>query len=344
MSDAPLNEQSAIEQGAPTSTTAQATAVAHGPGAQLAAHRQARGFTIEQVANQLNLAPRQIQALEEDNYAALPGIVIARGFIRAYAKLLKVDPAPLVSQMQGEAATPMESSHIKQALSGSFSESHLPTAARSGSLSKGVIATMLAVVVIIAAFVAYWLGWLPGLSEFATETSEKAKTPHSSQAPQTNAPSISHSEILPPAAAQGAQSAAFAAKEASLPNHPVTNEAQAPVPAAASASAEASVAPAPIQKQESHDNTPVKPETGAPQGKNLLVIKAQEDTWVEARAADNTVLISHLIPAGSTETLSVNKPISLTIGNAGGVEMTLRGNPVDVKRTAKNNVAHINLK
>src|ERR1700736_2109394 len=66
------------------------------PGAQLAAQRQALNWSIEQVANQLNLAPRQIQAIEADNYAALPGMASVRGFIRAYAKLLKIDAAPLL--------------------------------------------------------------------------------------------------------------------------------------------------------------------------------------------------------------------------------------------------------
>ena len=62
-------------------------------GTRLSAEREALGWSVEQVASQLNLAPRQIQALEQDNYAALPGIASVRGFIRAYAKLLKIDPA-----------------------------------------------------------------------------------------------------------------------------------------------------------------------------------------------------------------------------------------------------------
>ena len=65
------------------------------PGAELARQREARGWTVAEVADQLNLAARQIAALEADNYAALPGMAIVRGFIRAYAKLLKIDATPL---------------------------------------------------------------------------------------------------------------------------------------------------------------------------------------------------------------------------------------------------------
>ncbi len=56
--------------------------------------RESKEWTIAYVASQLNLAPRQIHALETDNYAALPGLVSVRGFIRSYAKLLKIDAKP----------------------------------------------------------------------------------------------------------------------------------------------------------------------------------------------------------------------------------------------------------
>ena len=69
------------------------------PGAQLAAQRQALGWSVEQISDQLKLAPRQVLAIEQDNYDALPGFAVTRGFIRAYAKLLKLDVAPLLALM-----------------------------------------------------------------------------------------------------------------------------------------------------------------------------------------------------------------------------------------------------
>ena len=69
------------------------------PGKALAAQREAMGWTVEQVADQLKLAVRQVVALEAGDYAALPGPAVTRGFVRAYAKLVKLDPAPLVAQI-----------------------------------------------------------------------------------------------------------------------------------------------------------------------------------------------------------------------------------------------------
>src|SRR6476661_11168917 len=89
----------------PTEHASQQTPAEHGqptPGMQLAMRRQQFNWTVEQVASQLNLAPRQIHAMETDNYDALPGMAVARGFIRSYAKLLKLDSAPLLAQIARE--------------------------------------------------------------------------------------------------------------------------------------------------------------------------------------------------------------------------------------------------
>jgi cytoskeleton protein RodZ len=39
------------------------------------------------VAQQLKLAPRQVRALEEENFGMLPGRTFTRGFMRNYARL-----------------------------------------------------------------------------------------------------------------------------------------------------------------------------------------------------------------------------------------------------------------
>lgn len=75
---------------------AEAARIALSPGAKLAAARNAMGWTIEHVASQLKLATRQVIAIEADDYASLSEPAIARGFIRAYAKLVKLDADALV--------------------------------------------------------------------------------------------------------------------------------------------------------------------------------------------------------------------------------------------------------
>ncbi len=70
------------------------------PGRALAAARQARGMTVTEVALRLKFSPRKIEALEADRYEALPGPTLVKGMIRAYAKLVGLDPKPLVGVLQ----------------------------------------------------------------------------------------------------------------------------------------------------------------------------------------------------------------------------------------------------
>jgi cytoskeleton protein RodZ len=65
-------------------------------GEQLRAARISQGLTIDTVAKQLKLAPRQVTALESDDVAALPDGPFVRGFVRNYARLVKINPDSLV--------------------------------------------------------------------------------------------------------------------------------------------------------------------------------------------------------------------------------------------------------
>ena len=79
---------------------------AFGAGAQLRAAREAAGLSLDQVAQQLKLAPRQVRALEEENFGMLPGRTFTRGFMRNYARLLNLDPDLLVAHLPDAAHAP----------------------------------------------------------------------------------------------------------------------------------------------------------------------------------------------------------------------------------------------
>jgi cytoskeleton protein RodZ len=69
-------------------------------GQVLRAARLERGLDVEDVARQLRFAPRQVTALEEDEYDKLAGGPFLRGFVRNYAKLLQLDEAPLLKLLE----------------------------------------------------------------------------------------------------------------------------------------------------------------------------------------------------------------------------------------------------
>ena len=75
-------------------------------GALLGAAREASGMSIDTVAQQLKLAPRQVRALEAGEFSHLPGRTFVRGFIRNYARLLRLDPEQVLGALPAGGAMP----------------------------------------------------------------------------------------------------------------------------------------------------------------------------------------------------------------------------------------------
>lgn len=68
--------------------------------------RERLGLSLADVESRLKFASRQIEALEADNFTRLPEISFVRRFVRSYAKLLQLDPAPLLASLPVEPAQP----------------------------------------------------------------------------------------------------------------------------------------------------------------------------------------------------------------------------------------------
>lgn len=285
-------------------------------GAQLAAQREVKGWSIEQVATQLNLAPRQIQALELDDYAALPGMASVRGFIRAYAKLLKIDAEPLIAMIATETVAPSEPIALRRALSPvPFFDNRSLSSSRRGLPSKVVMAVLGLLAVLAVAFVGEQMGWLPGTQQSLTVALKGLGTPP-----------VAEPVVSPIAGAAQNNDARVAANEPIA----VTPTPVEPVPVATAAVPEA--APVAMSNDKLYAT------------RDGLVLKLREDSWVEISRANKSVLISRLVKAGSTESFEMAEPVSLTLGNAAGVDASLRGAPVDLKSATKNNVVRLNLK
>jgi cytoskeleton protein RodZ len=305
------------------------------PGEVLAAERQARGWSVEYVASHLKLATRQIQALEEDRYDALPGMVVIRGFIRIYAKMLGVDSTALVAALPVETAPAGIQARPSRALSTPFSESSLPLRGRRELPIARLAWVGIGVVAIAGIFGATKYGvWSeirnssllqrlhvggvgsPGAVAAVADRPESGAEPVAvadSENSAAEAASATHDNAPAPAAAE-----------------PVAAVAAAPEAAIASPAQAASAADAPMAR--------------AAVGVNPLQLKMRQDAWVEIRRADKTTMISRVFKAGTTESFDIAEPVSMTIGNAAGVEATLRGQPLSLASATGSNVARLNLK
>jgi cytoskeleton protein RodZ len=319
----------------------------HGvPGQALAAQREAMGWSVEQVADQLKLAVRQVIALEAGDYAALPSPAVTRGFVRAYAKLVKLDPAPLVAQIAMETEPAPDTSAVtanRRPTPASFSESRFPSHGKRSGMPLGLIAG--AVVVVVAAGAAAWhFGLVPGGQRAETATSSVAAPAANGIA--TGAASGSAVETLqspsvplisvPGSSAPATPTTAVPGPVVNVPGTTATGAPPATAPAAPAMPAVTQAPPA--------ATAPAPAAAPAAAGANALVLNVSADSWIEVRPAKGGApLLSRLVKAGSTETVNVDQPVRVVVGNPSGVTATLRGNAVALPPVPGKTLSRINL-
>lgn len=62
----------------------------------LGEERVRQGLSVADVAGRIKFAPRQVEALEADDFTHLPELAFVRGFVRSYARLLHLDEVALL--------------------------------------------------------------------------------------------------------------------------------------------------------------------------------------------------------------------------------------------------------
>ncbi|MFA4913123.1 MAG: helix-turn-helix domain-containing protein [Comamonadaceae bacterium] len=134
-------------------------------GQALRALREAQGLTPEDVSSRIKFSPRQIRALESEDWAALPTGVSLRGLVRSYARLLGADAESLVAtvapQVGAHSMRPEEDAQVRQGRA--VMASRVPMVAADdvgGGISWGWLVIILAFVGAGIAY-AFWQGWLP---------------------------------------------------------------------------------------------------------------------------------------------------------------------------------------
>ena len=144
------------------------------PGSILRRAREERGQSIADVVQVIRFSPRQIEALERDDYASLPGSTAVRGLVRNYAKFLKLDAAPLLAQL--EPSVPVPEADVRPPAN--MGEAEELTMVERVPLR--LVATMAGVLIVV--LLAYWYATLPA-DQTAMQQTRDTALPPSVQAP-----------------------------------------------------------------------------------------------------------------------------------------------------------------
>ena len=346
--------------------TEQRFAVGRGaaPGAQLRAAREAAGMSLDQVAQQLKLAPRQVKALEDQDFAHLPGRTFTRGFVRNYARLLNLDAGELLASLPDAGEAPALEAPALQSTGAIISE--LPaTETRGPGFTRWLIPLVLVGCVVAAAAYEWYSGGLVASKEARSPLAPAAGSdgsepgsaaPRSTAAAQvTNLPNPLETAKPEPAApvppaAESAPAATQAPTEA--PSKATsTAPVAAPPAAAAPAAADAMTSPGAIAPQTAPApaaSVPAEPAAGAKRGAAdvggaSLLLTYRGASWTRIRDRTGNLLISRTGPSGSQQSLRGVPPFEVTIGNANMVTLVYRGEPVDLAPFTSHNVARLRL-
>lgn len=312
-------------------------------GAKLSAARQELGLSLEQVAEQLKLSHRQVVAMENNEFDKLPKMVIVRGFVRSYAKLLRVDPAPIIACLPGETGSVDLDTDLRPTLATPFleSKSHFLGRAENHNNKYMVGAGFLAVAALLFVLLQHFENSEPFKYLFAHADVAKpdveqtaASLPQSGVASQAEA----QSDVFPPDPVAQTSTVVERAAASEVAVAPVVAPAQEVRAAQSSAPVLPNPAAAPV-------STPaVASNVDALTGNNKLRLTFRQDSWLQIKKETGEIVTSHLAKAGTEEFFDVKEPVQLRLGNAHGVDATLRGVALDIAPPKDTNVVNLSVK
>lgn len=285
--------------------------------------REGKNLTVEDIADFLKLRPRQIAALELGEFDKLPGMTYVRGIIRNYAKMVDLDPEPLLA-MVSAAQEPVDNLAPNCVQGAGFETSHPESSAFKSVASwrPNKILIIFAGILVLIALIVHFLPeeWMNGATDAVKAVPEQVgewfnKLKFTKEEPQPEEPAPEPQEE---AATEPAHSPVEFPKSApTLMSSVIPDEEQN--------SLMGKVVPSP-----------------RPTNQARLTFDFKEDAWIEVREKrSKKVIASGLNLAGTQQQLIGTLPIELKIGNASAVDLTFNGMQVGLGPYTQNGVARL---
>jgi cytoskeletal protein RodZ len=252
--------------------------------------REDRGLSVEEAALQSRVPLRLLQALESDDYRLLPDPLYLIRFLHDYARFLALDPEALETEFQRAVRRP-----TKVPLAPTSTVPAPPVVPwKQLAWTAGALVFVVPIVFIVLSLASKRAAERPPAAPQEQTTEQVAQAPQPPDAP------VSPATPAPP----GPLAAPEAAPEAAPGAPPASG---APLPSVGDPPA-APVAPA---------GTPAA-------GRQVLVAQAHELTWMVIKA-DRSEPREVLLQAGETARFTADTRFLVTLGNAGGVALSLNG-------------------
>lgn len=276
-------------------------------GVLLAKARKSQKLSVEDVAASLRLSVAKINALEADDFLVISDPTLARGFIRSYARLLKLDPEPLlIAHRQLIPAEIVNPIGVKTEV---VSSPIQPSNLRSKSIILGLV------FVAIIALVWFFAYHNPSESDVAE---------------------VNVSNVIQDALPQ--QSMPVAERE--VKNNEQVTELQLPQEAASSNSE-----PSITSEKTVSEPAKVEPMKKVSVGSSLVRVKLvfTGNAWVSIKDKSGNTVYDKTAKAGGEEYVEGVPPLKFHIGNVSATQVVFNGETVDLSPNTYNNMARVTL-
>jgi len=271
-------------------------------GQVLKAARLAQVMNAQDIARQLRLSEKQIEAIENDDHSKFPNQIFLRGFIRNYAKLVREDTKKF-SQLLGETFPPTSTQAITFSVDGTpFIPDH--------KKSKGNLIILL-IVVLVSSLLVYEVYRSGGDDPKTNENIENGTVAETIIQLETEIEQV-------PEDNQNQLSSVIKSNGSDF--NVLIEEVEVDQQGGDSLDKE--------QKVETALEVEDKPvESG---GGGTLRFKFTGESWVEVKDVEGKKIFSQTSPGNTEETVNGSPPFSLTIGNAASVRLFYNDEPVDL--------------
>jgi len=322
------------------------------PGETLRQARESNGWSLAEVALKLNLTVTSLSNLEAGAFDKLPGHTFARGYIRAYAKLLGMDQTVLVQQFDQSTGTDSQGSNV-------HALGRIEEPVRVSHTILRIVSLLLLIAVIGGGFV-WWQDQTSqrtrDLTSLAPEHVEVEGADGTTQihpidepedqAVAENQADNSTSLALPQSETSAESTGAESAAPATEPAAPaVAPSAPAPTPAPVVA---APATPAPNVPATPAPTAPVaqapSAEAAAPvAGEGQVQLQFTGDCWAQVTDGRGKVIFSGLKHKGDSVSVSGKPPLAVRLGVARAAQVSYNGQPVDIAPFTSGETARLKL-
>ncbi|MFA6041385.1 MAG: RodZ domain-containing protein [Methylophilus sp.] len=296
--------------------------------------REKLGLTTYDISSQLRLSLKQIEALEADLFSKLPEPTIVRGFIRNYAKILKIDAQPILA-----AYSELSPQSTPYAVEVKANANRSVIGENKTGFSPAIFISLLLLFSIIGGLFYYYTQHI--LPQTKDTVAQVVATADIEQGQALTPPA---EFALPPAEREDLISDTSNTSNISTSNTSDTTN------TTDTSSATNSESSASTNNSPETTTTVVESNTLAtlnnlnPAAKLAkLSFIAYEDTWVSVTDANGKKVYDEILPAGSTKTVEAEPSVSVIVGNEPGTSLSMNGKKIDMAPYTRNNIARLKL-